>query len=52
MVARQNAAMTVRGLHRRPIQDENDEQQTEPTRQGGALILKCAHQHAGQSEIC
>jgi len=39
LVVRQNAAVTVSGLYRRPIQDEDYEQQTEPTRQGVALIL-------------
>ena len=52
LVVRQNAAVTVSGLHRRPVKDEDDEQQTEPTRQGVSLILKCAHQHAGHYEMC
>ena len=51
-MVRQNTAVTVIGLDGRPIQDEGDEQQTEPTRQGGAPILKCSHQHAGHCGMC
>ena len=50
-IARQNAAMTVGGLRRRPVQDEGDEQQTQPTLKSGP-ILQWAEQHAGHGRMC
>ena len=47
-----NAAMTVSGFDRRPIKDEDGEQQTEPARKRRVPILKCVDQHAGHCRIC
>jgi hypothetical protein len=40
--------VTVSCFNRRSVQDKDGEQQTNPAGQGGAPILECANQHAGQ----
>lgn len=44
--------MTVSGLHRRSIQNEDGEEQAEPARYGSAPILEYADQHACQDRLC
>lgn len=47
-----DAAMAVRSLDRRSIQNEDDEQQAKPTLKLGAVIEYCADQHAGHCLMC
>jgi hypothetical protein len=49
VVSGENAAMTVSGFYRRPVEYEDDEQQTEPTLQHGGLMPKSSDQYAGHA---
>lgn len=51
-VSGSDAAMAVRSLDRRSIQNEDDEQQAKPTLKLGAVIEYCADQHAGHCLMC
>ena len=44
--------MTVSGLGRSSIENEDDQQHSEPTFERDALVLNCADQHAGHCRMC
>ncbi len=44
--------MPVSGLDGGPVQNEEDQQQSKPSFERGALVLNCADQHAGQCRMC
>lgn len=47
-----DTAMTVSGFNRGGVGYENEQQQTNPTPERGAVILKCAVQHARHCRMC
>ena len=44
---RADSAVPVSRLDRSAVDDENEQQQTNATLQVAAVVLECAHQHAG-----
>jgi hypothetical protein len=46
------APVLVRGFYGRAVKDKEDQQQTEPAFQAGALVLNCVNQHAGHCRMC
>lgn len=44
--------MPVSGLDSGSVQNEDDQQQSEPPFKRGAVVLNCADQHAGHCRMC
>lgn len=47
-----HATVTVRGLDCGPVQDERDQQQSEPARKRSVAELKRTDEHASQCRMC
>ena len=50
--SREYATVTVRCFDGCTIENEDDQQQTEPTLKSGAVVLESSDQHAGYCQLC